>query len=103
MTHPATDDLRRVEVFAGLDDAHLAWLASHGEALEFQAGDTVFRPGDAADAMFVIVEGALELLIGVGGQMVPTFVQYAGEVTGLLPFSRLQHYSGVGRAASTLR
>jgi len=103
MTHPTPDELRRVEVFAGLDDVHLAWLASHGEALEFAAGETVFRPGDPADAMWVIVEGALELLIGVGGQMVPTFVQYAGEVTGLLPFSRLQHYSGVGRAASTLR
>ena len=103
MSHPTTEELRRVEVFAGLDDAHLTWLAEHGEALDFAQGDTVFRPGDPADAMWVIVEGALELLIGVGGQMVPTFVQYAGEVTGLLPFSRLQHYSGVGRAASTLR
>jgi signal transduction histidine kinase len=103
VSHPTTEELRRVEVFAGLDDAHLTWLAEHGEALDFAQGDTVFRPGDPADAMWVIVEGALELLIGVGGQMVPTFVQYAGEVTGLLPFSRLQHYSGVGRAASTLR
>jgi signal transduction histidine kinase len=35
--------------------------------------------------------------------MVPTFVQYAGEVTGLLPFSRMQHYTGAGRAAASLR
>ncbi len=50
--------------------------------------------------MFVILEGALDLMFGVGGQLVPTFVQYAGEVTGLLPFSRMVKYSGVGRAAS---
>jgi signal transduction histidine kinase len=50
--------------------------------------------------MFVILEGALDLMFGVGGQMVPSFVQYAGEVTGLLPFSRMQTYSGSGRAAA---
>jgi signal transduction histidine kinase len=99
----STDELRRVEVFAGLTDAQLAWLATHGEHVDFSAGETVFRAGDPADTMVVILEGALELLIGVGGQMVPTFVQYAGEVTGLLPFSRMQHYSGAGRAAGRLR
>jgi signal transduction histidine kinase len=97
------DELRRVEVFAGLTDEQLAWLAGHGEHVEFGAGEMVFRAGDPADTMVVILEGALELLIGVGGQMVPTFVQYAGEVTALLPFSRMQHYSGAGRAAGRLR
>lgn len=97
------DELRRVEVFAGLSDTQLTWLATHGDHVVFGAGEVVFRAGDPADTMVVILEGALELLIGVGGQMVPTFVQYAGEVTGLLPFSRMQHYSGAGRAAGRLR
>ena len=30
----------------------------------------------------------------------PTFVQYAGEVTGLLPFSRMVKYTGAGRASA---
>ena len=63
-------------------------------------GEMVFRAGDPADSMFMILEGAIDLMIGVGGQMVPTFVQYAGEVTGLLPFSRMVKYAGAGRAAA---
>ena len=103
MKTATADDLRKVEAFSGFDSEQLAWLASHGEVREFAAGERVFSAGDVADTMTVILEGALELLIGVGGQMVPTFVQYAGEVTGLLPFSRMQRYSGAGRAASSLR
>ncbi|HEY9377691.1 MAG TPA: cyclic nucleotide-binding domain-containing protein, partial [Jiangellaceae bacterium] len=90
-------------MFGGLPDDQLAWLAGNGDLLLFKTGETVFRAGDPADSMIVILEGALELLIGIGGQLVPTFVQYAGEVTGLLPFSRMQHYTGVGRAAGSLR
>jgi signal transduction histidine kinase len=96
-------ELRRVEVFAGLTDEQLEWLAANGELVQFGPGEMVFREGDPSDSMFVILEGKLELLIGVGGQLVPTFVQYAGEVTGLLPFSRMQHYAGAGRAAGTTR
>ena len=103
MTAVSADELRRVEVFVGLDAGQLEWLAGHGVVREFAAGEPVFRAGDVADSMVVILEGAVELLIGVGGQMVPTFVQYAGEVTGLLPFSRMQHYAGAGRAAGSLR
>jgi signal transduction histidine kinase len=99
----SAQELRRVEVFGGLPDDQLAWLAGNGDLLLFKTGETVFRAGDPADSMIVILEGALELLIGIGGQLVPTFVQYAGEVTGLLPFSRMQHYTGVGRAAGSLR
>ena len=103
MTQVSIDDLRKVEVFAGLADDQLRWLAEHGEAAVYEAGQMIFRAGDPADTMVVILEGAVELLIGVGGQLVPTFVQYAGEVTGLLPYSRMQHYSGAGRAAGRLR
>jgi signal transduction histidine kinase len=100
VSSPLANDLRRVEVLVGLADEDLEWLAGAGQVLEYEPGQTVFRAGDPSDAMFVILEGALDLMFGVGGQLVPTFVQYAGEVTGLLPFSRMVKYSGVGRAAS---
>ncbi len=86
MGQVSIDDLRKVEVFAGLPDDQLRWLAEHGEEAVYDAGRMVFRAGDPADTMVVLLEGAVELLIGVGGQLVPTFVQYEGEVTGLLPY-----------------
>ncbi len=97
------DELRGVEVFGGLSHGELEWLAGNGDVLEFGPGEAIFRSGDPADSMIVILEGAMELLVGVGGQLVPTFVQYAGEVTGLLPFSRMQQYTGSGRAAGHVR
>ncbi len=103
MREVTPDELRRVEVFGGLSDGELEWLAGNGDVLEFEPGEAIFRSGDPADSMIVILEGAMELLVGVGGQLVPTFVQYAGEVTGLLPFSRMQQYTGSGRAAGHVR
>ena len=100
MSSPLATELRRVEVLAGLTDEQLEWLASHGQVMQFGPGEMLFREGDPADSMFFILEGSIDLLIGVGGQMVPTFVQYAGEVTGLLPFSRMLKYSGAGRASA---
>ena len=100
VSSPLANDLRRVEVLVGLADEDLEWLAGAGQVLEYEPGQMVFQAGDPSDAMFVILEGAMDLMFGVGGQLVPTFVQYAGEVTGLLPFSRMVKYSGVGRAAS---
>ena len=103
MREVTPDELRRVKVFGGLSDGELEWLAGNGDVLEFGPGEAIFRSGDPADSMIVILEGAMELLVGVGGQLVPTFVQYAGEVTGLLPFSRMQQYTGSGRAAGHVR
>ena len=100
MISPLATELRRVEVLAGLTDEQLEWLASQGQVMQFGPGEMVFREGDPADSMFFILEGSIDLLIGVGGQMVPTFVQYAGEVTGLLPFSRMLKYSGAGRTSA---
>ena len=100
VSSPLATELRRVEVLAGLTDEQLEWLASHGQVMQFGPGEMVFREGDPADSMFFILEGSIDLLIGVGGQMVPTFVQYAGEVTGLLPFSRMVKYTGAGRASA---
>jgi signal transduction histidine kinase len=99
VSSPLGNELRRVEVFVGLTDEQLEWLAAAGDVLTFEPGAMVFREGDPSDSMFVLLEGALDLLIGLGGQLVPTFVQYAGEVTGLLPFSRMVKYTGAGRAA----
>ena len=100
MSSPLVNDLRRVEVLAGLEEEHLEWLAATGQLFKYEPGEPVFHVGDPSDAMFVILEGAMDLMFGIGGQMVPSFVQYAGEVTGLLPFSRMQTYSGSGRASA---
>ena len=63
-------ELLRVPVFADLPDDQIAWFLSHAEELHLKAGDTYFRQGDPADAMFVILEGQLQARGEIGGETV---------------------------------
>ena len=96
-------ELAALEVFQGLTDEQLAWFVAHGEVVELAAGELLFKEGDTADRLYVVLRGTLELLIQIGGQLVPAWTQHVGAVTGLLPYSRLQHYIGRGRAVGSLR
>jgi signal transduction histidine kinase len=95
-------ELLRVPVFADLPDDQLAWFLSQAQELRYKAGDTYLRQGTPADSMFVILEGQLELHGELGGEIV-AFSMKAGDVTGVLPFSRMTQFKVNGRAATDSR
>jgi len=95
-------ELLRVPVFADLPDDQIAWFLSQAQELNYKAGDTYLRQGTPADSMFVILEGQLELHGDMGGETV-AFSMKAGDVTGVLPFSRMKQFSVNGRAATDSR
>ncbi len=92
-------ELLRVPAFADLPDDQIAWFLGHAEELRVKAGDTYFREGDPADAMFVILEGQLQGRGDVGGETI-VFLVKPGDVTGVLPFSRMKQFT-VGVRAIT--
>ncbi len=92
-------DLLAVPVFAGLPDDQIAWFISQAEELHFKSGDAYFRQGDPADAMFVIMEGQLQGRGEIGGETI-MFSMKPGDVTGVLPFSRMKQFT-VGVRALT--
>lgn len=96
------DDLRKVEVFVDLPDEQLTWLAEHLEVLRFQPGEVAGREGDPLDHLAVILEGELRFQRGSGADEM-IFRGFAGQVTGLLPYSRLTHYVGTSRAVLPTR
>jgi signal transduction histidine kinase len=96
------DALRRIEVFAGVSDEHLAWLAEKFEEINLQPGEAVIREGDPADSLIVILEGEIKLQRS-GNSDSPIFSASAGQVTGLLPYSRMARYSVTGRAVLPTR
>src|SRR5262249_39535186 len=67
-----------------------------------KAGETYFREGDAADAMFVILEGQIQVRGEVGGETVVLTIP-PGNVTGLLPFSRMKQFTVAARALTDAR
>ena len=94
-----TRDLRGISVFSDLPEEQLAWLAAQGEDIRAEAGEVLFREGDPAEHMFVFLEGEFE---GRSNER-RIFHASAGDVTGLLPFSRLQKLQGSGWATARLR
>ena len=95
-----TAALARVPLFEGLADDELAWIVEHAELVTLEPGAVLFRSGERADWMYIALEGVVQMRREPLGANAPTFVFRAGDVTGLLPFSRMKSWVGVGRAVT---
>jgi len=91
--------LRNVPVFAGIPDDQVNWFLSKSEELRLRPGETLVRQGDPANAMFVLLEGQLQVRGEFAGETV-VWDQKPGAVGGVLPFSRMKTYP-VGLRALT--
>jgi signal transduction histidine kinase len=88
------EDLRGVPLLSKLTDDELRWLAENGTELVLAAGDVVIRAGDRADGMVIILDGMIEARQPPGQPGgPPTFWVRKGDITGVLPFSRMTTYS----------
>ena len=97
------EELTAVPAFAELSTDQRAWLANHGDVIAHEPGDVIFASGHIAEHMFAVLEGAIEIVFNVGGQLVPYRTQRQGTVTGLLPFSRMRSFTATGRAVGRTR
>src|SRR5579863_7344425 len=95
-------ELLSVPVFAGLPDDQITWFISQAIDLPLKAGETYFREGDPADAMFVIMEGQIQVRGDIGGETVVLLLK-PGDVTGVLPFSRMKQFTVGTRAVTDAR
>jgi signal transduction histidine kinase len=90
-------ELLRVPVFADLPDDQIAWFISQSQEMTLKAGDVYSRQGDPADFMYVILEGHLQGRGELAGDII-TFTLDPGDVTGVLPFSRMKQFTVSQRA-----
>jgi signal transduction histidine kinase len=91
--------LRQVPAFEGLPDDQIDWFLSQSQEKSLKAGDLYSRQGDPAEAMFVLLEGEFQARGELAGEAVVLGFK-AGEITGLLPFSRMKNYPVSGRAVT---
>ena len=75
--------------------AQLEWLASHGRLRRITAGEVVARAGDPIRELYVVLAGHLAIRVDRGGGPRKMLEWGAGDVAGLLPFSRLQTSPGL--------
>jgi signal transduction histidine kinase len=97
-----SSELLRVPAFADLPLDQIEWFLSQAQELHLKPGEIYARAGDPADAMFVILAGQLQVRGERGGE---TFVFNikAGDITGVLPFSRMKQFTVGGRAETESR
>jgi signal transduction histidine kinase len=95
-------ELLRVPEFAGLPEDQIVWFLSHAQEMRMKAGDTYAHQGDPADAMFVVLEGQLQGRGEIGGESI-MFDLEPGDITGVLPFSRMKQFTVSGRAVTESR
>jgi signal transduction histidine kinase len=92
--------LRKVVALQELTDAELEWLARHCEEFACPAGAPLFREGDPATKMTILLRGEAHVRRSQSG--VALFIGRSGQLTGLLPFSRMKTHGGQGFAATDL-
>src|SRR5215471_4108961 len=95
-------ELLRLPVFADLPDDQVAWFISQSQELALKPDETYVHQGDPADAMFVILDGQIQVRGELAGGLV-TIVSKPGDVTGVLPFSRMKQFPLTGRALTNSR
>ena len=57
------DVLRGVQFLEGIAEEHLERLSELGEVLDFDEGNLIFREGDPASTIYLIVTGKVSLEI----------------------------------------
>ncbi len=94
--------LRKSPVFADIPDDQIAWFLAQSQEMNLRAGENYAPQGAPADGMFVLLEGKFQWRGEFSGE---TFMRdlETGDVTGVLPFSRMKQYTLNGRAVTAGR
>jgi signal transduction histidine kinase len=98
---PAEELVRKlltIQVFTDLPQDDLLWFVAQCTERHAAVGEIIVREGAPADSMLIILEGEMRARGEHGVLDGPVFTVRGGEVTGMLPFSRLKIVSVTGRA-----
>jgi signal transduction histidine kinase len=92
------DEVRQITVFNDLPQEQLEWLVSNCLEARFAQGEIVYKEGTPAEYMSIFLAGSIFARRESEGANSPVFIVGKGDVTGLLPFSRMTHLTITGRA-----
>ena len=93
--------LEKISVLQGLSREEFGWLAEHGEERLAAQGEVLFDQNREATSMNILLRGEIHVRRDHGSGL-PLFIGRAGQITGLLPFSRMKTYGGIGTAVGEL-
>jgi signal transduction histidine kinase len=83
--------LREHRTLKGAPEPELEWIVAHGRLQSFGVGEAVLPPDLRIDELLLVLSGQFAMYIDRGAGPRRTEERRAGDVTGLLPYSRLTH------------
>jgi signal transduction histidine kinase len=89
---PDADLLDRLAAHKTIGSApreELAWLASHGTVRRFDTGQVLTAKGAMVEGLFVVLSGCFAICVDRGAGLRKVMEWRGGDVTGLLPYSRM--------------
>jgi len=89
--------LRKIQVFSDLPQEDMLWFVSRCNEHRADVGGIIIREGEPAHSMLVMLEGEMRARSEADPDG-PVFTVRGGEVTGMLPFSRLKIVNITARA-----
>lgn len=89
--------LRENEVLKDVPEPDLQWLIDNSVIQKFELGVHIFEKGDPVDTMQVFLEGKIDLTFVQNGKHRMVGNMTRGDITGLLPYSRIKESSGYGK------
>ena len=83
------DRLIAHRTLGGAPREELEWLLAHGSLQQFNAGDVVASRTQRMDNLFILLDGHVAIYVERGGGKRKVMEWHSGDVTGVLPYSRM--------------
>ena len=78
--------------------AELEWLAAHGRVRRYEAGEYIGRTGQTIEesgiGLEIVLSGQFSIYVDRGSGRRRVFIWQAGDISGVLPYSRMQRSPG---------
>ncbi len=103
LQHPSLDDLRRIDLFDGLDDTELARWQEIAVIREVPAEGLVAEARDADAGVFLLLDGVVQGLVFESGRLEPVTRQVAPTWMGAITAMTETGFAGEMRAVTDVR
>ena len=90
--------VQAVEAFQNIDTSVLQWVIDKSDYVLYQKGEDLFSPGKQVHHMQIVLEGSYVVYFEREGRKREAGVWGNGNITGVLPFSRMKEAGAFGRA-----
>lgn len=88
------EKLMDFSIFQNLEESVVNWFIEKSEYFELEKDEVLFTPGMSADYLFVVLSGKIVLKLEQNGVKKEFGIWETGDISGLLPFSRMKEISG---------